>query len=241
MVQSNQVYTQSAKAPGDSGCIALQRKIRSEGQIDTVEADALVVFGVRREVISDRIEVPILHEYAIGGSQRMVQETEIGRAPQIILVNAERIDRRILRLEHGRKGQRHAEADERSEDSHEHSTSHHTCIRAGARSALLGVLKDQLQAELQLPHVDSGAGAGNGSETARPHDRNSVGVETIVPQSKVGVPEVRVIQEVEHLEPELEISLFSDVEVFQRREIPIEDSRTLSHVSPCVAVGSEWL
>src|SRR5207244_4363278 len=103
VVKSDQVYAQSAQAPGDPGRILLQRKVRAEGQVDAVESDALVIFGIRRKVVADRMEVPVLNEYAVSASQGMVQETEIGSAPQVILVNRERINRPILRRDRAGK------------------------------------------------------------------------------------------------------------------------------------------
>ena len=47
----------------------------------------------------------------------MVQEGEIRRALQVVLVNAERIKRRILRRQDAGEEQRHADAEKRS-DSH---------------------------------------------------------------------------------------------------------------------------
>src|SRR6516164_5294993 len=50
-----------------------------------------------------------------------------------------------------------------------------------------------------------------------------------------------MVQEIESLEPELDIPLLGEVEVLQRGEVPTEDSRANGHVAAGVAVTSERL
>src|SRR6266699_563456 len=77
-------------------------------------------------------------------------------------------------------------------------------------------LKDDLQAELQLAHVDSRARAVNGSECPGSDDGHAVRVEAIRAQTESRISEIEMVHEIECLESELEISFLGEVEVLQR-------------------------
>src|SRR5436190_11883776 len=91
----------------------------------------------------------------------------------------------------------------------------------------LDALKDALQAELQLAHVG-----------ARPADLAVVDAA----EARVRGGEVRMVREIERLEPELHrVVLPGQVEVLEDREVPLGDSRTDERVAADVAEGAEGL
>src|SRR5438552_10602611 len=91
----------------------------------------------------------------------------------------------------------------------------------------LDALKDVLQAELQLAHVG-----------ARPADPAVVDAA----EARVRGGEVRMVREIERLEPELHrVVLPGQVEVLEDREVPLGDSRTDERVAADVAEGAEGL
>jgi hypothetical protein len=67
-------------------------------------------------------------------------------------------------------------------------------------------LKDQLQVELQFPHVDAGYGAGDRAKASIgcARDGDAVRTELARVQSVIRIAEVRVVEEIEGLKPELQ-------------------------------------
>ena len=102
----------------------------------------------------------------------------------------------------------------------------HTAIRSSG-NAVFGedpatdrsILEDQFQAELQFPHVDSGARARNRTEASGTHNRLAVGIDAIVSQGQARVTEVWVVQKIERLEPELQVAALSEVEILLGGEV----------------------
>src|SRR5579884_2335908 len=102
--------------------------------------------------------------------------------------------------------------------------------------ASLPRLKNQFQAELQFPHVNPGTRRRDGPEGAASCNRHALGVHPAVPQIQVGIPEIRVVEKIKRFEPELNISFFGEVEVFQCGEIPVENARTNDYVPARVSI-----
>jgi hypothetical protein len=73
--------------------------------------------------------------------------------------------------------------------------------------------EEQLQAELQLSHVDSRAEAVDRSEGAGARKGNAGRVHRVAGERSVGVPEIRMVGEVEALKPELQVAALGEVEV----------------------------
>ena len=93
-------------------------------------------------------------------------------------------------------------------------------------------LEDQLQAELQLSHVDSRPEAVNRSEAARTRNGNARRVHRVGAQRGVGVPEVGMVREVEAFKPELQVAGLGEMEILHRREVPGRDSSPVSPFRP---------
>src|SRR5579884_2773036 len=83
-------------------------------------------------------------------------------------------------------------------------------------------LEHQLQAELQLPHVDAGFGAGDPAESERA-------------QAVAGIPEVGVIQKIKSLEPKLQVLALGEIEVLLRGKIHAEDRSAGNHIASRIA------
>src|SRR5438045_9530724 len=83
---------------------------------------------------------------------------------------------------------------------------------AGTRSTS----KDQLQAELQLPHIDPIAGGGDLAEGASTRNRNACGGEAVGVHQHSRVAPNRMIGSVERFASKLQVPALSEVEVFQR-------------------------
>ena len=92
VVQPDEIHAQPAQPPGDADSVFLLREIGPEGQVDAEEPHALVVGGMGRAVRAHPVEVAVAHEDAVGGRQRVVQETEVGGPVQAVLVYRERIE-----------------------------------------------------------------------------------------------------------------------------------------------------
>ena len=94
------------------------------------------------------------------------------------------------------------------------------------RTGLSVKSKDQFQAELQLTHVDAGTRAGNLAECIRC-------------RGGVRIPEVRVIEKIERLKPELQVGGFRNGELLQSREIHTENAGAGDDVTAKVPVSSD--
>ncbi len=80
VVQAHQVHAELAEAPGDARGIGLGREIRAEGQVDAEQADGIA---------GDGIEMPVPHGEAVDRGEGMIQEAEIRRTTQTVLVQGE--------------------------------------------------------------------------------------------------------------------------------------------------------
>src|ERR1700693_4884734 len=101
-----------------------------------------------------------------------------------------------------------------------------TCVQPAPSTS-----EDHLQAELQLPHIDPVAGGGDLAEGAGARYRNAGGGEAggVYPPPRVA--QSRMIGGVERFESKLQVPALCEVEVFQRGEIPRDDSRAGEHVA----------
>src|SRR5579884_1245117 len=99
--------------------------------------------------------------------------------------------------------------------------------------------ENQLQAELQLAH--RGPRAADYSEVASAWNRIAGTIEPVAIEARVRVAPVRMIGEIERLKAELEVLAFSEIKIFESREIPGDQTWSDQSVAPDVAPGAERL
>src|SRR5579859_1189131 len=92
-------------------------------------------------------------------------------------------------------------------------------------------LKDQLQAELQLSHIDARPKAADGAKASGARNRHPRLIRRVAGERCIGVPEVRMVCEVETFEPKLQVAALTEAEVLQCREVPGPDAGPREHVA----------
>jgi len=91
-MEANQVDAEAAQPFRRFARRRASGEVSSESEVDAVEAGALVIVRVRREIGADCEEVAVANEDPAGGRQRVIEKAEVGRAGQIVLVEAELIE-----------------------------------------------------------------------------------------------------------------------------------------------------
>ena len=102
-------------------------------------------------------------------------------------------------------------------------------------------LEPELQSELQLPRRTRisrrEASAGDGGERGRhrPCRRRNGDDGRAVPRDGAGLAKVRVIEEIECVQPELQVHSLRELGVFDKREVDISEARAVNGVAAQVA------
>ncbi len=85
-------------------------------------------------------------------------------------------------------------------------------------------LKDQFQAELQFPHVDAGFGAGDRAKAGGcARDGDAIRTELARVHGVIRIAEVRVVEEIKGLKPELQVLALIYEKAFLGTKIDAED------------------
>src|SRR5579871_3668023 len=95
--------------------------------------------------------------------------------------------------------------------------------------------KYQLQAELQLPHVNPRPRACDLAEAAGARDGHTARAQQVACQCYVRIAEIRMIGAIEAFEPELDVAPLGEFEIAQGGKVPAENSRAGRHVTAQIA------
>src|SRR5207244_9099989 len=102
-------------------------------------------------------------------------------------------------------------------------------------------LEIQLQAELQLPHIDSAARIVDRAEGARSRYGEAGGCEGVAGQRSIRISKAGMIQDIECLESEIQPFLLGEAEALVERKIEAEDPRACGDVAAQVSVTTQTL
>src|SRR5947207_810994 len=106
---------------------------------------------------------------------------------------------------------------------------------------LHSMLKDQLQAELQLPHIDSAARIVDRTEGPRTRDWATRCGYGVAGQRDIWIAKIGMVQDIESLESKIQTLLLGEAEALVERKIEAENPGTCDDVTPQVSIAPQRL